>query len=42
VRDRKLTGKMAHGQHLTRDRSSYATPAGRSVTGFEPAGRFTG
>ncbi len=42
VRDGKLVGEKAHGIHHARDRSPYAVPTGKAVSGFEPAGRFQG
>ena len=40
VRDGVLTGKPGQGEHIARERSSRAVPAGRLPSGFEPAGRF--
>jgi dihydropyrimidinase len=42
VDDGKLTGDMAHGQHLARDRSPHTVPRGRVPTGFAPAGQHAG
>jgi dihydropyrimidinase len=41
VDEGKLVGKPGHGSHLARERSPYAVPAGRNVTSFTPAGRYT-
>ena len=40
VRDGHLVGSAGTGQHVTRERSPHAVPAGVSVAGFEPAERF--
>jgi dihydropyrimidinase len=39
VRDGKLVGEKGEGQYLARERPASAVPAGRLVTGFDPAPR---
>jgi dihydropyrimidinase len=37
----KLVGALGDGRHMARTRSAYATPAGRQVTDFAPAGKWS-
>ncbi|KAB2847272.1 MAG: amidohydrolase family protein, partial [Hyphomicrobiaceae bacterium] len=42
VEDGKLVGRAGHGTYIERARSPFASPAGRQVTEFAPAGAFKG